>query len=167
MFKVLKGTSIGNSWETLRNSKTSLGNMLVSVLETLNNNEKMDNQRRISQGLPKEELTRDGKIFSYYSALVNEIHTLAIIIDMINHVISNENYLTMQVKNLLYLETLFESYIRNLRSIFDFLSIVIRVTIREEYRNRLPQRDSYNEFIKFVEKGAAKDIIPSKIIEII
>lgn len=116
------------------------------------------------------EVTReDGKILKACSGLTNDIHNLSIIIDMMIQVINKSKVdKDLKSKDFLYLSVLLESYFTNLRSIFDFTAILIRLGLTDEKINKLPSknRDSFNKIIEYVKNENNKGIIQEEIIDV-
>ncbi|BAE82595.1 hypothetical protein [Desulfitobacterium hafniense] len=167
MLLVIKGTSTFWDPESLRKTDRALGDMLLSVFHTLKNERYIENQQRREQGLPELEIIRiEGLINSYVNALSNEIHSLAIIIDTINFITQHKKDEELKQKHDLFIANLVENYYRNLRSIFDFISVIYRVVLEDKFVNNVPSGDSFNETLKFIKKGKAEGIIPRKIIDL-
>ncbi len=156
---VIKGTSVGWDIERFRSDKESLGLYIVSVLTTWQM--KIESENR--------PLTRDeGKIKKAFYGMKNDIHNLAVIIDMME-TISQDNNSRMQGKDSLYITVLLESYFTNLRSIFDFTTLIIRLTVEQENLKRLPTKneESFNKLLGFIKNVNNKGIYPQEICNII
>jgi hypothetical protein len=167
MFQVIKATSILRDPEQLRTSTDSLGEMLISVFNTLKYERDIENIRRKEQGLPEIDTTRiEGLISSYLNGLSNEFHSLAVKVDMIMYVIDKSRQGDIPQKDSLYLLNLLESYITSLRVIFDYVSVVYRIVIEEKSLPQIPSSDSFNDALKFIKKDAAQTVIPKQVIDV-
>jgi hypothetical protein len=167
MILIHKGTSTFWNEEELKNADDALGDILISVFHTLDFEREIENENNKNKGLQIIERSRaEGLIHSYFNALSNEIHHLAIQIDMIQYFINDKEDNQTKLKTNLYLTSLIESYIISLRSIFDYISVVYRIVVNEKYIQQIPQKDSFNDLLKFIKKGSAAGIIPNEIIEL-
>lgn len=158
ILSVIKGTSIGWSVERLTEDRNALGLGILNIFSTWELKTK-------EQGY---KVTReDGKILKAYSGLTNDIHNLSIIIDMMMQIINKSKVdKDLKSKDFLYINILLESYFTNLRSIFDFTAILIRIALTDENINKLPskQEDSFNRMLKYVKNENTKGIIQDEII---
>lgn len=157
---VIKGTIIGQSMERLTEDRNALVLEILHIFSTW--------EFKIKRG--GYEVTReDGKILKACSGLTNDIHNLSIIIDMMIQVINKSKVdKDLKSKDFLYLSVLLESYFTNLRSIFDFTAILIRLGLTDEKINKLPSknRDSFNKIIEYVKNENNKGIIQEEIIDV-
>lgn len=157
MLRVLKGASTLWDEESLAKSKDALGIKLISLCQTY----KMRCDQ--SGNYDKREY---GIIKKATNGFMNDIHNLSIIIDMIEDIISpKDKRETIIGKNTLCLGVLLESYYTNLRSIFDFIPIIIKICLHEKEKSELPQKDSYNTLLKYVKNDNNKGKIPKELIE--
>lgn len=161
MLKVYKGTSIGWNWEALSKDKNALGLKIISIYKT------WEMEKKVGDG----DITRDeGKIVKAYKGLANDIHNLAIIIDMMKAIIEKSKQDNdLKEKDFLYLNVLFESYFSNLRSLFDFTSLIIRMALSDESIKRLPSRyeDSFSRILKFAKNTNNKGILSDEVVKAI
>jgi len=167
MMIINKGSTAFWNPEHLKSADHALGDYLLSLFNTLKSERNFENQKRRDEGLPGIVITRlEGLIDSYFNALYNEIHTLAVLIDMVYYFSNKSDDDNIRHKDSLYIITLVESYFTSLRAIFDYISVVYRVALDEKYLPNIPSSDSFNDILKFVKKESAKDIIPNDIIEL-
>lgn len=157
---VIKGTVIGRSIERLTEDRNAL---VLGILHIFGTWEFKIKKR-------KYEVTReDGKILKACSGLTNDIHNLSIIIDMMIQIINKSKVdKDLKSKDFLYLSVLLESYFTNLRSIFDFTAILIRLGLTDEKISKLPSknRDSFNRIIEYVKNENNRGIIQEEIINV-
>lgn len=162
-----KGSTTFWDSEELNKSKDALGDILLSVFSTLQFNQKIENQFREQNGVEPLPLSREMGLYStYHDGLYNEIHSLASTVDLLYYIQSNKKHDDLRHKDNLYALVLLESYFTSLRVIFDYLSVVYKITINEDARSGLPPKDSFNNLLQFIKKGHAEGRIPPVIIEI-
>ncbi|MEK4115656.1 hypothetical protein NST44_05570 [Paenibacillus sp. FSL W8-0919] len=157
MLIVNKGTSIGRSAEDLEADDSVLGLFLVSVLDCILSPLQGDVYmlRPNYQGLIKEART----------AMVHDIHGLAIINDMIQFTF--EKHGELPHKDFLYVMELIEKYFTNLRSIYDFMSKVLRLAVEEGRIGQIPF-DSLNDLITYAETNPrAESYFPEDLISLL
>ncbi|PDZ86120.1 hypothetical protein [Bacillus toyonensis] len=156
MLIVNKGTSIGWSPEELKNNDNVLGLFIVSVLDCILDPIQGDvnSLRPNYQGLVKEART----------AMVHDIHGLAILSDMIQFTFENQNGLLH--KHFMYVVELIEKYFTNIRSIYDFMAKILRLAVEEGRIGQIPF-GSLNDLINYAEsnpravKNLPEDLIAS------
>lgn len=107
------------------------------------------------QGLVKEART----------ALVHDIHGLVILNDMIQFIF--EKHEELAHKDFLYVMELIEKYFTNLRSIYDFMSKVLRLVVEEGRIGQIPF-DSLNDLIAYAETNPrAASNLPKDLIDLL
>lgn len=162
---VIKGTSIGWSWEQIEKDDTILGCFLIHTMMSwkLYMDENVDKSN-------EEKRREHGKITHALSGIQNDIHNLSIVINMLNELVDklklqsndyNQHLLTLHASVLL------ETYFTNLRSIYDFCSTFIRIIVSDKYLKSMPASDSYNSLLKFIKKKTVVGVLPSIVIEIL
>ncbi|MED2844412.1 hypothetical protein [Bacillus toyonensis] len=157
MLMVNKGTSIGWSQEELKANDNVLGLTIVSVLDCILDpiQSGVNSLRPDYQGLVKEART----------AMVHDIHGLAILNDMIHFTFEKHNDLVH--KGFLYVIELIEKYFTNLRSIYDFMSKVLRLAVEEGRIGQIPF-DSLNNLIIYAETNPrASRYLPDDLITLL
>lgn len=157
MLIVNKGTSIGWSSEELEANDNVLGLFMVSVLDCILNpiQNDVNSLRPEYQGLVKEART----------AMVHDIHGLAILSDMIQFTFEKHN--DLKHKDFLYVIELIEKYFTNLRSIYDFMSKVLRLAVEEGRIGQIPF-DSLNDLITYAESSSrAARFLPNDLINLL
>jgi hypothetical protein len=157
MLIVNKGTSIGWSAKDLEANDNVLGLFLVSVLDCIISPIQGDvyRLRPNYQGLVKEART----------AMVHDIHGLAILNDMIQFTF--EKHEELAHKDFLYVMELIEKYFTNLRSIYDFMSKVLRLAVEEGRIGQIPF-DSLNDLISYAETNPrAASNLPEDLIDLL
>ncbi len=157
---VIKGTVLGHTYEKWRNDKDTLSSVLISVMSTWEMNNSFNN--KISTNLMREY----GKVVNAYSGFMNDIHNLAITLDMIESNLEDKSLDFW--KKLLYITLLVEVYFTNLRTIYDFTSYFPKVLIDEKNFSHLPSKKegSIKELIKFLKKENAKEVLSQEIIDV-
>lgn len=156
---VIKGTVVGCGYKYWKEDKNILSSRLISVMATWEMKYRLTD-KEISKNLNREY----GKIKNAYSAIMNDIHNLAISLDMIE---SNLNNTSLEWgKKSMYVTLLVEAYFTNLRSIYDFTSYFAKLLVAEEKLNQLPSKKegSIKELIKYCKKEAAKEVMPQEVI---
>lgn len=152
----IKGTSTGWNNERLSKSKDVLGMNFISLCQTY--------KMRCEQSEITDE--RDyGIIKKAINGITNDIHNLSIIIDMMQNSINESKKTNFLSKNYLYLGVLLENYYTNLRSIFDFIPNIMQICLNEKEKSGLPQSDSYNKLLKYVNNENNKGKLPKELIE--
>jgi hypothetical protein len=163
MFEVIKGMSAPWDFKTLRSYPNALEEILLSVCHTLECKRKEEEEGRESYCSPGVKKVR-AQISNYISALQNEWHSLAILIDMMQYIIAHRMESQFLDKDGLYLQTLVESYFTSLRAIFDYVSVVYKIAVEEKHLGKIPSRDSFNDTIEFMKKDTAKNCVPPEVI---
>ncbi|SFI42967.1 hypothetical protein SAMN05192551_1221 [Tindallia magadiensis] len=160
---VIKGTVVGCDHEHWKKDKNLLSSILISVMSTWEMNYRSNRQNKeMSTNISREY----GKIINAYLGFMNDIHNLAIIIDMIE---SNLNNTSLEDgKKLMYVTLLVEAYFTNLRSVYDFTSYFPKLIIEEKNLSQLPSKKegSIKELIKYFKKDCAKKIISQEVIDV-
>lgn len=140
MLIVNKGTSIGWKLEDLEADDNVLGLLIVSVLDCILDpiEGEVNSLSPVNHGLVKEART----------AMVHDIHGLAILNDMIHFIF--ERHVDLVPKDRLYIIELIEKYFTNLRSIYDFMCKILRLAVKEGRIGQIPF-DSLNNLITYAE----------------
>ncbi|MGS4992791.1 hypothetical protein ACVCK3_04400 [Bacillus cereus] len=166
---VNKGTSFGWSYEQLANDNSRLGLHLFSVLACIVESWKEDGGLlgKIEQGEVQLPPDYKGLVKEACLALENDFHGLAIQVDMLNHIYDNrKNFL--RGKDFLYATEVIEKYFANMRSIYDFMAKVIRLTMNPNHIKQLGGAfDSFNDLIKSVDKGKHDEKYPERLKELL
>ncbi|SEL78469.1 hypothetical protein [Paenibacillus sp. OK003] len=157
MLIVNKGTSIGWSVEDLKANNNVLGLTIVSVLDCI--------LSPIQGGVHRLRPTYQGLVEEARTAMIHDIHGLAILNDMIQYI--SEKHKDLTHKDFLYVVELIEKYFTNLRSIYDFMSKVLRLAV-EEGRIGQISFDSLNDLITFAETNSRAAItLPEDLINLL
>ncbi|MNO34248.1 hypothetical protein D3C76_242790 [compost metagenome] len=157
MMVVNKGTSIGWSLEALKLDKDVLGLRLVSVLGCI--------LHPIQGDVHKLRPQYQGLIEEARVALVHDIHGLAVLNDMLQYIFDKPSGL--QHKDFLYVMEIVEKYFTNMRSIYDFMSKVLRLAVEERDIGKV-SFDSLNSLIAFAETNAkAEQFLPEVLISLL
>lgn len=156
MIKVIKGISAFWDLKDLQRDKNVLGLHIISVCKTweVDNKYKKDLDER-----------KKGRIIKSIQGLENDFFNLAVISNMINDIIENRDNFIIKDKDSLYIGILIESYYTNLRSIFDFIPIIINICLNDENSCNYPDFDSFNKLLKFCKNSNNKNRLPEKLIE--
>jgi hypothetical protein len=158
---VIKGTSIGWTWERLEEDNTVLGCFVIHTMMSWKLY--MDNQM---QTLTDEEKREYGKVIQSLSGIQNDLHNLSVVIDMLNEIVTSiQSRSPHSSKLMLQISVLLETYFTNLRSIFDFCSTFVRIAVSNKLLKSMPSSDSYNALLKFVKKETVVGAVPPLIIE--
>ncbi len=156
MIKIIKAISAFWDLKDLQTDKNTLGLHIISVCKTweLDNKDKNDLDER-----------KKGRIIKSIRGLENDFFNLAVISNMINDIIENRCNSIFRDKDSLYIGILIESYYTNLRSIFDFIPIIINICLNNKNSCNYPDLDSFNKLLKFCQNPNNKDKLPEKLIE--
>src|SRR5690625_4298178 len=120
MFMLInKGSSENWSYEELKDSEDTLGFKLISVLRSIEQSwERYEGENQIKdkyKGLVKEASL----------ALYHDLHGLAV---MIQHMFHSRNETTRH-KDFLFVSEIVEKYFSNLRSIYDYMAKILRLSV--------------------------------------
>lgn len=157
MFRVNKGTSRFWSAEALTASDEALGLLLLSVLDSI--------LRPVHGEVHRLNDKYHGLVEEAHIALSNDIHGLAILQDMITFTYENKHQL-LRHKDFLYSLELIEKYFTNLRSIYDFMSKVLRLSVEERRIGQIPF-DSLNDMIAFSETKRGQECLSKQLVELL
>jgi hypothetical protein len=148
-----KGSSIGWATEQLEKSREALGLTLISVLSSIRESWKIGQETE--QGSPHAISPKiKGLIIEAYEAMYHDLHGLIIQVDMIKHFFDNKKGITRH-KDFLYVTEVIEKYFANMRSIYDFMSKVLILSVDPKLFGQV-SFDSLNSLITSVEKGKTK-----------
>ncbi|MEJ9115922.1 hypothetical protein LAV76_24465 [Bacillus paramobilis] len=155
-----KGMSIGWSPDQLHASKNALGFQLISILDYILKSWENKQDRQIeTQNIFK--LKYQGLVKEAYEGLYNDYHGLAVKIDMLE-LIFQKKQTDMRHKDFLYVAEVVEKYFMDIRSIYDFMAKILRLTVDPKYVGQL-SFDSLNSLITSVEKGKTKGKLPESL----
>lgn len=158
MIHVNKGTSIGRSIEEIKADDSVLGLPFISVLNCILNPPIQGDIKKLRPGY-------HGLVIEAKTAMVHDIHGLAILNDMIQFTYENRNKLFH--KDFMYVTELIEKYFTNLRSIYDFMSKVLRLAVEEGRIGQIPF-DSLNDLITYAESNSrAERYLPEDLITLL
>lgn len=156
MIKIIKGISSFWNPKDLQKDQDVLGLYIISACRTWEfdskNKEELDERKK-------------GKIIKSIRGLENDFYNLAGISNMINDIIENSDNSIIRDKDFLYIGILIESYYTNLRSIFDFIPIIINICLNNKNSCNYPDFDSFNKLVKYCKNSNNKDKLPEKLIE--
>lgn len=157
MVIINKGTSFGWEKDELEANDSVLGLSLISVLNSI-----VNPLKSTTKGLePKYYgLVEEAKI-----ALIHDIHGLSVLADMLKFTLErNED---LQHKNFLYVMELTEKYFTNIRSIYDFISKVLRLAVKKNVVGQI-SFDSMNGILKYASTNSrAKEYLPKDMINLL
>lgn len=159
MLLINKSSSIGWSYNQLKESKTALGFDLISVLHSiLDSWETNRGGQIINENTQELKNKYKGLVKEAYLAMYHDFHGLAVQIDMIQHLFVNRKN-AVRHKDFLYVSEIVEKYLSNLRSIYDFMAKVLRLAVKQRYFGQI-NFDSLNSLIESVEKRKTAGKIP-------
>ncbi|USK62183.1 hypothetical protein [Peribacillus asahii] len=165
MLIVNKGISFGWNPDELMHDKTRLGFTLFSVLACIMESWKPEGGLlgKIETSEVQLEPQYKGLIKEACLAMENDFHGLATHIDMINFIYDNRRG-SLSGKDFLYATEVFEKYFANMRSIYDFMAKIVRLTVEQTHIKGLGLAfDSLNDLIKSVEKGKHDEKYPERL----
>ena len=94
-------------------------------------------------------------------ALYHDLHGLAVMIDMIQYMFHSRNE-TIRHKDFLFVSEIVEKYFSNLRSIYDYMAKILRLSVNRRMVGQIPF-DSMNDLIKHAENNKNKGKLPKKL----
>lgn len=154
---VNKSTSIGWTIEALEADKSVLGLKLISVLDCI--------LRPLLGDVHKLRPQYQGLIEEARIALVHDIHGLAILNDMLQFIFTKPD--GIQHKDFLYVMEIIEKYFTNMRSIYDFMSKVLRLAVEEKNIGKI-SFDSFNSLLTFAESNSKpQQLLPEDLISLL
>lgn len=154
MMIVNKGMSIGWSYEDFEKDKSVLGVYLISVLDCI--------LKPMQGDVYKLRPQYQGLVEEARIALAHDIHGLAILNDMLLFIFDKPS--DLQHKDFMYVMEIVEKYFMNLRSIYDFMSKVLRLAVEESNIGKM-SFDSLNSLMAFTEKNTkANELLPEDLI---
>ncbi|EEL73519.1 hypothetical protein OCB08_19130 [Bacillus cereus] len=160
MIIINKGMSVGWSVDALHASKTALGFQLISILDyILKSWEDSEHSQTETKNSFKSKY--QGLVKEAYTGLYNDYHGLAVKIDMLE-LIFEKKQTEIRHKDFLYVTEVVEKYFMDIRSIYDFMAKILRLTVAPKYVGQL-SFDSLNSLITSIEKGTTKDKLPESL----
>lgn len=161
MLLINKGNSIGWSYEELRVSKDALGINLISVLSSIEMSWDQNNNNGQKELSPKYK----GLVKEAYNAMYHDIHGLAVQVDLLKFLFIHKGDLVRH-KDFLFVSEIVEKYLTNLRSIYDFMAKVLRLSVEDRHLGQI-NFDSLNSLIESVEKEKTKGKISRELEELL
>lgn len=102
-----------------------------------------------------------GKIKASIDGYTSDLHNLAI-----NYCLLEETLENSEVdphKSRMYASLLLENYFTNIRSLYDFLFNIIKISLTDEQLKTIPQKESLNGLIKFSKNPRNEQKLPKRI----
>ncbi|MES2458892.1 MAG: hypothetical protein V4594_25300 [Bacteroidota bacterium] len=145
----IKGTVIGYDYEKWQNDPDSLATWLICMVETWH----MAQFSATGEFLidhPDEVKKKYGEVRGAIQAFTNDIHSLSVCYHQMLYVL-NDPTPEVGLKTL-YLSNLVESYITNVRTIYDLMAVFARIVVSTEYlKLRAVSTDSLSDLLKTFE----------------
>lgn len=162
----IKGTVIGFDYEKWKNDPDSLASWLICILET------WQMATFTPQGKFLTEQSEDvrkkyGEVRGAIQAFTNDIHSLSVCYHQMLYIL-NDEIPEVGLKTL-YLSNLVESYITNIRTIYDLMAVFARIVVKPGYlKLRTVSTDSLSELLKTFEnkKQWSQDVFSEPIVAI-
>ncbi len=166
MMIVNKGTSIGWTLDAIESRKDSLGLSLFSVVHYIIESWEADSKSTMKNSKLNDLKDKQrGLIKEASLAMKHDIHGLATQIDMLKFIFNNRKG-EIRHKDFLYVSELTEKYFISLRSIYDFIAKLSRLSVDPKHIGSI-NFDSLNDLIKGIEKGKTKGKLSFEMEEII
>ena len=148
---VIKGTvfGMGKDFAELRNSEEYLPAPLISLFLSLIEEDIIDKNSR-----------KGGRINSRINGITNDLHNLSVIIKMMKETLEERED---NGTKFLYFSVLFESYITTIRSLLDLLVPLIKYIVTEKQRGQLPEKESINKLINWLDNPNNRGKINQKL----
>lgn len=153
-----KGTAIGFDLENWKNDRKLLSSLLLSYMQTwlMKNYNSQDQLKGEITDIQKREF---GKVKSAFWGFESDLHNLTINYHLMNSIVF-DNKADTNLKTL-YLSSLVENYIVNIRSIYDFCSIFPRTILSQNAIKQISGRknpDSLSTLIKYCNSIHSKEL---------
>lgn len=123
--------------------------------------EHFDRQDNAIGNLTEKRAREIGKINAAIQAYTSDLQNISINYCLLNELLNNPQIST--AKRYLYSSLILENYFTNLRSLLDFISYIIRISLTEKQLKVVPDIDSLNSLISFTKKENNTGKLPLEI----
>lgn len=152
----IKGTVIGFNYKKWKTDPDSFASWLICVLETWQKAHFKPNGEFLFEQ-PEDVRKKYGEVRAAIQAFTNDIHSLSICYHQMVYILEDEKP-EVGLK-MLYISNLVENYITNIRTIYDLLSVFLRIVVDPKYlKSRAVSTDSLNKVLKFIEDNEHQGI---------
>lgn len=142
----IKGTVIGFDYEKWQNDPDSLASWLICILETWQSSKFQASGEFLIEH-QEDVRKKHGEVRGAIQAFTNDVHSLSICYHQMLYVLEDK---TPEIGlKTLYLSNLVESYITNIRTIYDLMAVFARIVVGQEHlKLRAVSTDSLSDLLK-------------------